>query len=60
MTLFISNTATAVLLAPYSHAVCTRDGSQSISISVGSSGFSQYVARFSISTPPNALVMTPG
>ena len=60
MTMFISNTATAVLLAPIALQSAIADWSKSRSFPVCRDGGGKYVFRFSILTPPNALVMPAG
>ncbi len=59
MTMFISNTATAVLLAPIAMQSATQIGKSRTFSLCGDTGASMCFAS-PFSTPPNALVMPAG
>ena len=60
LTMFISNTATAVLMAPNSHDICHGNRRKPVSVSLRRDAGGKHVLASPFSTPPNALVMHAG
>lgn len=60
MTMFISNTATAVLLAPIALSAATQMGASPVPFLFAVSVAASMCFASPFSTPPNALVMGPG